>query len=57
MKTSSAHFDSTINAAIFYKKRGICSQTHGFLLLKINLVFFVSNDKILNDFETRPLTT
>ena len=50
-------FDLTINAAIFYKKCGIFSQTHGFLLLKINLGFFVSNDKILNDFETRPLTT
>ena len=33
-------FDLTINAAIFYKKCGICSQTHGFLLLKINLGFF-----------------
>ena len=33
-------FDLTINAAIFYKKCGIFSQTHGFILLKINLGFF-----------------
>ena len=43
MKTSSAHFDSTINAAIFYKKRGICSQiTHGFHLFENQFGFFLS---------------